>query len=194
MPLWVLLVAVQAVDFGFMLLVLGDIESASLDASRAPRLLVTHGIWTHSLAMTAVYAMAIVAVGAAMRRWREAVVIAVAVASHWLADLIVHGPDLPLAFDQGHAFGLGLWHWPVAAWAVECGLLAIAGWIWTAPLVGPKRRRAIGVVVGLCVLQTLSDFVSPLPGNDHALALTALPAFVAVAAVGWWAERASPSE
>jgi hypothetical protein len=52
------------------------------------------------------------------------------VASHWLLDLIVHAPDLPLAFDRSPRVGLGLEyslegevHWRRALVA-EVGLLA----------------------------------------------------------------------
>ena len=188
-PLWALLLATQAVDVGFSLLVLSGLESAELRPDAAPRLHVTHGVYTHSLLMTGVYAAAIILLGRALDRPRAGLVLAAAMASHWLGDFLVHDPDLPLAFDDAHAVGLSLWSWPVAAWALEVGLLLAAGAFWLRPLQGRARRRGTTLVVGLVVMQTLADFVSPLPPDDIALAITMLPTFLAIATAGWWAER-----
>lgn len=189
-PLWGLLLAVQAVDVGFFALVFAGVESGSLDADRLPRLLVEHGVWTHSLLMSAAYAAGCVVVGALMSRAREGAVIGAAVLSHWFADLVVHAPDLPLTLEQGSAVGLGLWTIPVAAWLLEVGLVLAAGhWLAAA---GGNRSRLRALVLGLVVLQTLSEFVIPLPPDDVALGITALPLYFAIAAAGWWVERAPP--
>ena len=43
------------------------------------------------------------------RHWQAAALVGAAVASHWLLDLIVHVPDLPLAGNDSPKLGLGLW-------------------------------------------------------------------------------------
>lgn len=191
LPLWLLFLAVQAVDIAFMLLVFVGIESGELRADENPRFLVTEGVWTHSLSLTVIYAVAIGVVGARLGRAQEALVLAAAVASHWVGDLIVHDPDLPLGFDQANAVGLSLWTRPVLAWMLEVGMVAAAGWFWVRRLAGPVRRRALVLVVGLCALQTFSDFVSPLPSDDVALALTTLPVPFVAAMAARWVERAA---
>lgn len=192
-PLWLLLLGTQAVDVVFMGNVLLGIESAELRPTELPRLLVTNGVWTHSVVMTIVYALGIVAIGALIGRVHAAVVVAASVASHWLADLLVHAPDLPLGLEQSPALGLALWRWPVLAWGLEVGLVVGLGAWWIQSLTGPIRKRAIGLIVGLCVLQTLADFVIPLPPDDVALAYSALPSFFLVAAAGAWVERGGRS-
>lgn len=42
--------------------------------------------------------------------------------SHWLLDLLVHRPDLPL-YDDTMKMGLGLWNYPAIALALEAMLL-----------------------------------------------------------------------
>ena len=190
-PLWLLLLGTQAVDVVFMVDVLLGIESAELRPNDLPRLLVTNGVWTHSVVMTIVYAVAIVSVGALLGRVRAAIVVAAAVASHWVGDLLVHAPDLPLGLEQSPAMGFALWRWPVLAWGLEVGLVVGLGAWWIQSLTGPIRKRAIGLIIGLCVLQTLADFVIPLPPDDVALAYSALPSFFLVAAAGLWVQRAS---
>lgn len=188
-PLWLLLLATQAVDVGFMVNVLADVESAQLRATQLPRLVVTRGVWTHSLLMTAVYAGAIVGVGAIVGRVRAAAVVAAAMASHWVGDLLVHAPDLPLGLTQSPAYGFALWRWPLLAYGLELALLVAAGAWWINALPGPMRKRAVGLIAGLCALQTLSEFVVPLPPTDVDLAYAALPMFLLVALAGAWVER-----
>ena len=188
-PLWLLLLATQAVDVVFMIDVLAGIESAQLRTTELPRLLVTHGVWTHSLLMTAVYVGVVVGVGAALGHARAGLVVAAALGSHWVGDLLVHAPDLLLGLSQAPAYGLALWRLPVLAWGLEVGLVAGVGAWWIRALSGTARTRGIGLVVGLCIVQTLSDFVVPLPPTDVELAYSALPLYLLVAAAGAWVER-----
>lgn len=191
-PLWLLLLGTQAVDVVFMVNVLLGIESAELRPDQLPRLLVTDGVWTHSVVMTAVYAAAIVGIGALFGRARAAAVVAAAVASHWVGDLLVHGPDLPLGLEQEPALGLALWRWPVLAWGLEVALVVGAGTWWLGSLEGRTKKRGIGLLVILCVFQTLADFVIPIPPSDIELAFSALPLFFVVALAGAWVERDKP--
>lgn len=65
---------------------------------------------------------------AARRRARGAWIVGALVASHWLLDLIVHGPDLPL-YPSGPRVGLGGWNSAPLTLALEalfyCGGLII---------------------------------------------------------------------
>ena len=97
---------------------------------------------------------------------RSAVVIALVSASHWVLDLVVHRPDMPVLpgnFGNLTHFGLGLWNYPRAAACVELVLVA-AGTImyWRAAMeVSAKAERngrlaslsaAMIAVFGLLVL------------------------------------------
>ena len=66
--------------------------------------------WTHSLVMSIAWGVAFGVVYFARTRYaRGAVVVALCVVSHWVLDLIVHRPDLPL-WPGGPKFGFGLWN------------------------------------------------------------------------------------
>ena len=187
-PLWGLLLAAQAVDVAFFGLVFAGVEEGSMHPGEAPRLIVEQGIWTHSLLMSLVYGAACALVGAAMGRGKQGVIIGLAVGSHWVMDLLVHVPDLPLWLDQASAVGLGLWRWPMAAYALEIVLVLGAGHV-LASSASVRRKRLAAVVGVLVVLQTRSEFVIPLPVDDVALGLSALPLYFGVTGLGWWAER-----
>lgn len=193
-PLWALLLAAQAVDVGFMLLGLFGIEGARL-AGHEPRLVVTAGVWTHSLPATAIWAVTCGLLAARLLGSRSAgVAIGAVVASHWFADLLVHTPDLPLGLTQEPAVGLGLWLHPPWAWALECGLvLASCGWL-ALRLPATARRRALGLGAALVGLQTLSEFVIPTPPVFGQLAASALAIYAATALGGWSVDRARGAE
>lgn len=189
-PLWLLFVAAQAVDLGFFTLVFAGVESGTMHPGEAPRFVVTHGVWSHSLLMTLVYGAAVVVGGWSLGRLREGAVLGIAVASHWLGDALVHAPDLPVAFDQSRAIGLSLWSYPWLALALELGLTLGAGWWWLSSLKGRARRRARTLLGALVVTQLLGDFVVPLPPTDVRLGVSALGLYAAMGFAAWWTERA----
>lgn len=61
----------------------------------------------------------------ARRHPRGAWIVGAAVFSHWVLDLIVHRPDLPLAPGTLTRVGLGLWHSLPGTLIVEFGLYAL---------------------------------------------------------------------
>ena len=72
--------------------------------------------------------------------------------SHWLLDLLVHRPDLPLLPDNwGNLplLGLGLWAYPVVSMAIEFGFVLIGAYLYyrsaaqlpTAPGVDQRRQQ-----------------------------------------------------
>src|SRR5205823_6358437 len=107
---------VQLLDFGWDAFVLFGIEhvritpgitaSNPLDLYDMP---LTHSL----LAALAWSGLAAAVTYAAMQRDpRAAMVVGLAVLSHWLLDLIVHRPDLTLAGESTAHVGLGLWNYP----------------------------------------------------------------------------------
>jgi len=106
----------------------------------------------------------------------DAVVFAVAVASHFVLDYIVHANDLAVGLSgNGEKLGLGLWRNKPAAIAAECGLFAVAALYWWA---GKQRTRAqTGLVVFMFVFALASFFV-PTPPNGTMMALTGLVTWI----------------
>lgn len=188
-PLWALVLATQAVDVLFFALVLLGAESAAVHPDAHPRLVVTSGVWSHSLIMTATYVAICVAVGAALRRPREGALIGAALGSHWLADLVVHVPDLPITLEQASAVGLGLWRLPLAATALEVAIVLGAA-LWLHHRYGPSRARTrLWIFAGaLVVLQLASDLVVPAPASDAELAPLAWLVYALATGGAAWVE------
>src|SRR6185369_17966598 len=103
-PLWVLFIAVQLLDVAWAPLVLVGIEKVRI----VPGITATNPLdlyympYTHSLVAALVWSL----IGFVIYRlWkgrtsgRAAVIVGVAVFSHWVLDLIVHRPDLSMYDD-----------------------------------------------------------------------------------------------
>jgi hypothetical protein len=185
-PLWSLLVAAQLVDFAWVALVLLGIEEVALSPEQ-----VSYMPFTHSLSATVLWALLSGGVAMAIFRrqpkgWQAAAVLAAAVASHWLCDFMVHGPDLGL-WGNDHKVGLGLSNqqFPIIATAAELFLVAAAAW-WLSQR--GHRRRLLVLVVALMVAH-VSAQLGGTPTSVVQLVLAALASFVVVAVLGWWVER-----
>lgn len=129
LPLWALMVATYLLDIVFIiLLAAGGIENfAPIDpAHPSYGAVIIHAYYTHSL----VGSLLISAIAGliARRFWgqRNGLVIGAVVFSHWVLDLLVHRPDLPiLPNNLGNLplLGFGLWQVPVVSFLVELVLV-----------------------------------------------------------------------
>ena len=188
-PLWLLFVAVQWLDFCWSGLVLLGVEkvrivpgftpASNLDLYYMP---YTHGL-IGALALAAGFA-ALALLFVRERRLAAFAVIAGAVFSHWLLDLVVHVPDLPL-FDDHAKVGFGLWRWLWISLPLELALLA-AGAIVYARTVPSKRRAgdaALWLFVAAMAAVELYGVFGPVPADPAEEARTALLAYGVLAAL-----------
>src|SRR5437016_5092265 len=122
-PLWVLFVAVQLLDVFWSLFVFFGIEKVRI----VPGITATNPLdlyympYTHSLVGAISWAVLATITYRLFRRdsgWPASGLIGGAVFSHWILDLLVHRPDLPL-YDDTLKMGLGLWNYRVLAFLLE---------------------------------------------------------------------------
>jgi hypothetical protein len=186
-PLWVLFLAVQFLDVLWAPLVILGIEKVRI----VPGITATNPLdlyympYTHSLVGAVCWSIggaALYGLVARPPRWRSMAVVGLAVFSHWVLDLIVHRPDLPL-YDNTAKVGLGLWNRPALAFSLEAGFFF--GGLALFLRVRPMRIVPL-VVFGLLIL-TIQAYVffGPPPRSPSAFALTALVAYAGYAAVIW---------
>ena len=191
--LGVLFLAVQFADILFFPFVLAGIERVNIveNFTQSTHFELEYMPYTHSLLGSAFWAAA----AYALFRWiivrnnSVALVVALAVFSHWVLDLIVHTPDLPLWSDESLKLGFGLWNNAVATFSLEAVLLISALWLYlrsssTASTVG---RYGMSVFVGLLILMNVTNIFGPLMGDSELeLAISALTAYFLFAAVAFW--------
>jgi hypothetical protein len=178
-PLWALMLASQWLDVFFVPLFLLGIETADPVDPANPNAYggsLIHAVYTHSLVGAVL--LSALAGGLAWALWgrRVAGVIAAVAFSHWLLDLLVHRPDLPIL--PGNAGGLpllgfGLWRLPVIAAMLELILVLGGAYLYyrratqlppaaTAEDRGAQRRRVLtasAVVTGLMLLTLVANIL-----------------------------------
>ena len=194
-PLWVLLVAVQFVDIFCMIFVLLGWE----------RMDVVHGFtavndldmfmpYTHSLIMTPLWA----ALGAGLYKLydktadnKSLLIVAIAVAGHWVLDLLVHVPDLPLFFSEDVKFGFGLWHFKFITIALESAMVVAAYMIYRRSSEAQISNRAMFYAVfGLMAFFAAHQLVFHIPtGDTTGTAITGLFVFLLLPVLAYFAEK-----
>src|SRR5215831_1946431 len=108
-----LFAAAALLDLIWPVLVLAGIEVVAITpgATEINPLTFIYYPWSHSLVMSIAWGILFGTGYFLIRRYLAgAIVIALLVVSHWLLDLIVHVPDLPLIPGSSPRFGLGLWN------------------------------------------------------------------------------------
>jgi FtsH-binding integral membrane protein len=101
-----------------------------------------------------------------------AVVLGLCVVSHWVLDLVVHRPDLPLVPGDSPHVGLGLWNSLAGTLAVE-GLLFVAGLALYIRVTRPTNKAGRYGFWGLAaflVLIYVANLFGPTPTSTTAIA------------------------
>lgn len=188
-PLWLLLLAAQFVDILWGPSVLIGFEHARLVPGLPSNPLDLYDMpYTHSLLATLLWST--VAFIAARKVFRldtvGALTVGATVASHWFLDLLVHRPDLPVAFGPTK-LGLGLWDYPFSAYLLEVVFIVVSVWLClrSCAVTGPRRQPWLAFAAGLLVLQTAVSF-GPLPTS---LSGMIVPTFVLYWAIPWAGAR-----
>jgi hypothetical protein len=153
--------------------------------------------WSHGLLADIAWA-AIAGVftwGLAKRRTAAAVV-TVAVLSHFLLDGIVHVKGLPLAGNNGPAFGLGLWRHLPLEFSIEAAMAALAIWIYRSVAKTGGSNRWVGMAVYVVALAAF--LMAGQAGTTQAPARGGLIAGwlavpLAISAIAFWLDRRKPA-
>ncbi len=198
LPLWLLFLAVQFVDILWSILNLLGIEKVRI----VPGITATNPLdlyyipYTHSLVAALMWSALVyggyrmLASSPSARPGRPALLLALAVFSHRILDLLVHRPDLPL-YDNAHKLGFGLWNYPMPTFALEATILFGGMWIYMrstkgGSLAGRYGMPMFGIV--LLVVHWILFFGAP-PGSPNATAILLLVLYLGFAAVAAWLER-----
>jgi hypothetical protein len=179
-PLWVLFVAVQFLGYIWATLVLLGIEKLRvIKGFTAGSMLDSYfHPYSHSLIAAIAWSVLAALVYRQLCRWlgyaykiSAALVIGLAVFSHWILDFIAHPRDLAI-YNNKWKVGLGLWNHRDPEFALEIALLAGGIILYLARNVMPASRKvaAIGFGVGLTIIQIGDTYVPREALTDKATA------------------------
>lgn len=146
---------------------------------------------THSLAGSLAWSVLLGVVYFLLRRHpRGAWVVGIGVFSHWVLDLLVHRPDLPLLPGSAARVGLGLWNSLPVTLVLEFGLLLAGVLLYTGATTPTDRtgRVALWALVGLLALIYLANVFGPPPPGETVIAYAGLAGWLFVP-WGYWIDR-----
>jgi hypothetical protein len=180
-PLWVLFIAVQFLDYIWATLVLLGIEKlrvikgftagSMLDSYFHPysHSLIAAIAWSGVAALT--YKPLCSWLGYSYRK-SAALIVGLAVFSHWFLDLIAHPRDLAI-YDNTWKVGFGLWNYRDPEFALEIALLAAGIMLYLTRNAMPAIRKGAVIAFGvaLVVVQIGDTYVPRTPLSDKATAM-----------------------
>ena len=198
--LGLLFLAVQLVDILWTVLVLLGIEKVAIvpGVTAANPLNFVYYPFTHSLLMSVVWAGVVYLLfrylpfKAGWQKGRVALIMGIAVLSHFFLDVLMHRPDLPLAFGSDSSkLGLGLWNYPAVSYLFEAVVFLVGVWIYlksTSP-VGVIGKYGMVVFAFLLLVFNMLNLFGPPPPNVQMVAASGLVFYLLLAGAAFWLDK-----
>jgi hypothetical protein len=191
--------AALLLDVVLWVLVLLGIEHATIPRDFAQRHIATfefpysHGL-VAALVWSALAGAIVVAPRSALRPYaaRVGLLVGAAVSSHWVLDVLVHVPELPLVGPASPQLGLALWESPPQAIALEVAIAVIGLWLYLGGAALPRAKKvALAVLVLLLTVFTIAGMtVAPPPPSAAAMAGSSLATLLVVCGLFVWLDMA----
>jgi len=177
-PLWILFIAVQFLDYVWATLVLLGIEKLRvIKGFTAGSMLDSYfHPYSHSLIASIISSGVAALLYKPLCTWlgyayskSAALIVGLAVFSHWILDLVAHPRDLAI-YDNKWKVGLGLWNYRDPEFALEIVLLGFGIILYLARNVTPAIRKTAVIAFGsaLVVVQIGDTYVPRTPLTDKA--------------------------
>jgi len=120
-----------------------------------------------------------------------AIVMALAVLSHWFADLFVHTPDLPLISGEPK-YGFGLWKSKFLTYLMEASILFVGFFYYidkTKPISTLGKYIGWLFFVFLLFINYLNIYVLPANDNIASLTISALASYFVFAGMAHYIDK-----
>ena len=193
-----LLIAVQFADLLWPVLVLLGVEHVRIEPGNTAftPLAFTDYPVSHSLVMLLVWGAVLAGIYYAVRRYRAgAWVVFAGVVSHWVLDVVVHGPDMPVLPTNGPHVGLGLWNSVPTTLLLETTMLVAGVAIYLHATRALDRAGQVGpwVLAAALYVAYLSASFGPPPPNVALVAWSANLMWIFVLFAYWFDRHRAPT-
>lgn len=187
------LMAAQWIDLLWPIFLLFGIERAVINPgiSEVTPLEFSYYPFTHSLFGVIVWAVAFGLVYFLIKKnFRTALVLGLLVLSHWLLDLLVHIPDLPIFPGESVKVGLGLWNSFAATVILEGLIFALGVFLYYR---ATKTKNKVGtysliVLIIFLIGIYISNLFGPPPPSVDAIAYVGNAQWLFIL-WGYWIDR-----
>jgi membrane-bound metal-dependent hydrolase YbcI (DUF457 family) len=191
----VLFIAVEFVDILWPFLLLFQIETVKVHPgfTEVTPFEFVHYPYTHSLFMGIVWGL-IVGFGYWFLKKDEkgAVVVGLAVLSHWFLDVLVHVPDLPLTPFGDFKVGMGLWNHKMITILLE-SVIFLGGlyvYVKNTKATNAQGSWSLWILTGFFVLANAYNLFGPPPQDSIMVLFVSFVVLqVIVLGLAWWVER-----
>jgi hypothetical protein len=195
-PLWVLFIAVQFLDYIWATLVLLGIEKLRVIKGFTAGSMLDSYYHPYSHSLVAALIWSAVAALIYKKFWQTkasscaALVVGLAVFSHWILDFIAHPRDLAI-YDNKWKVGLGLWNYRGLEFGLEVALLAVGIVLYLArnTISAGRKKAVIGFAIALIIVQIGDTFVPRTPLSDRETAMGVWIFYTLFVAVAYLLER-----
>lgn len=199
LSLGLLFIAVQLSDLIYGVTLLTGIEKVSIVEGANPLTSAQYTFfpYSHSLVATLVLAGLVALIflifpfRSSLPKSRTALVMATAVTSHFVLDVVSHNPDIDLLGNGAYKIGLGLWNYPIASYIVEALLLIAGLWIYLKSTKGKdfSGRYSLPILsVILLILNAVITFVL-YPTNVENFTVAMLVVYLVTIIIAFWLDR-----
>jgi hypothetical protein len=188
-----LFLASQFIDLLWPILLLVGLESVAIvpGITLVTPLDFTYYPWSHSLLTVAVWGLLFGATYYLVKRYRAgAWVCGIAVVSHWVLDLVLHRPDLPLFPGGDYRAGFGLWNSLAATLVLELAVFCLGLALYLRTTTASDRIGSIGLwsLVGFLLLVYAGNLFGAPPPSVPAIAWLGQAQWLLIA-WGYWIDR-----
>jgi hypothetical protein len=199
LSLGLLFTAAQLPDLIYGVALLVGVEKLNIIAGTNPLTSVEYIFfpYSHSLTATLLWAGLVALIfliapfKSSLPKSKTALVMATAVLSHFILDVIVHNPDMDLLGNGVYKIGLGLWNNPIASYTVEALLLITGLWIYLRTTKSTAFSGKYGLLI-LSVILLMMNAVNAFelyPTNTENFAMTMLAVYLGTIAAAFWLDR-----
>jgi hypothetical protein len=189
LPLWLYFIAVQWLDIWWAVLTMLGIEKFRIvpHLTEAFSLDLYYIPYTHSLpgALALSALLGLLCALVFKPRGRTFLIMMACAFSHWLLDLVVHIPDLPL-YDNSYKVGFGLWRHLWISFPLELVMLWIGAFIFAHYVKAASAFRAVWLwlFVGVLTFEEINvtfGLVGPFFADPKAIAALSLSIYLLIA-------------
>lgn len=122
---------------------------------------------------------------------RAAVILSLGAFSHFICDVIVHAPDLPVLGWESRKLGLGLWNYPLVSNSLEIGIYMSGLLIYYKSTKGESFAGKYGMLIfsaGIIAFHLLPGLVPPMD-SVNTIYINLLTASIIIIGIAEWLDR-----
>ncbi len=129
--------------------------------------------------------------GVRSQRKRPAFILAIAIFSHFILDVISHTPDMTISGKNSPILGLSLWNSLAGTMIVEIGLLFIGIYLYRSVThsVSSPGKYGLAIMVLILMVLFIGNIFSPPPPDMISVALTMTAGQIGLVVIAFWVDR-----